>query len=220
MKQYRELELIALKYIEDNIRFLDNNDFEAFYGNMDDVPDIVKSRISSMLLQSEINPLLYLESIPEGFLKYADRFEDFHLTDFVIPDNIREIGINSFYKAGLTGSLTLPAALEDISSNAFGNNYIKSLDLSRCKHSLNFPMSSFIYNSFLEYILLPAPDIAITFREGSFEQCSKLKQLIYPGTKAQFHENIILEERWILQTIGSKDHIIVNCTDGEFYIRL
>lgn len=219
MKQYNQLELRALKYIEDNVEFLDNNNFEAFYSNMTDVLDFVKSKISSMLLQSEINPLQYLESVPEAFLKYASKFEDFHLTDFVIPDNIREIRINSFYKAGLTGSLTLPAALEDISSNAFANNYIRSLDLSRCKHSLNFPVSSFIDNSFLEYILLPGSDIAVTFREKSFQNCPKLKHLIYPGTKDQFHENIIFEEKW---DFGNNPflHIKVSCTDEEFYIRL
>ena len=183
MKQYNELEVRALNYIEDNIGFLDNDNFEAFYSNMSDLPNSVKSKISAMLLQSDINPLQHLESVPEAFLKYADKFEDFHLTDFVISDTIREIGVNYFYKAGLIGSLTLPAALENISSNAFASNHIKSLDLSRCKHSLNFPISSFISNPFLEYILLPASDIAITFREKSFQNCPNLKHLIYPGTK-------------------------------------
>lgn len=217
MKQYSDLELRALKYIEDNIGFLDTNNFEAFYGNMADVPDFVISNISAMLLQSDINPLQYLESVPEAFLKYADNFEDFHLTDLVIPNNIREVGVNSFYKAGLTGSLSLPEALENIDSNAFASNYIESLDLSRCKHSLNFPISSFISNRFLEYILLPMPDIAITFREKSFQNCPKLKHLIYPGTKKQFFENILFEEQW---DFGNNPvaQIKVSCIDEEFYI--
>lgn len=217
MRQYSDLELRALKYIEDNIGFLDDNNFEAFYDNMTDIPNVVKSKISSMLLQSRINPLQHLESVPEAFLKRAHNFEDFHLTDFVIPDNIREIGISSFYEAGLTGSLALPAALENINSNAFANNYINSLDLSRCKHSLNFPISSFINNSFLEYILLPASDIEIIFREKSFQNCPKLKHLIYPGIKDQFFENILFEERW---DFGNNPvaQIKVSCIDEEFYI--
>ena len=129
MKQYSDLELRALKYIEDNIGFLDTNNFEAFYSNMTDIPSIVKSKVSAMLLQSEINPLPHLESVPEAFLKYARTFEDFYLADFIIPDNIREIGINSFYKAGLTGSLTLPAALENINSK---DNYINKRYVYRC----------------------------------------------------------------------------------------
>lgn len=216
-KHYSDLELRALKYIEDNIGFLDTDNFEAFYSNMTDIPSIVKSKVSAMLLQSEINPLPHLESVPEAFLKYADNFEDLHLTDLVISDNIREIGINSFYKAGLTGSLTLPAALEIINSNAFANNYIKSLDLSKCKHSLNFPISSFISNHFLEYILLPVSDIAVTFRGKSFQDCPKLKHLIYPGTKDQFFENMLFEEQW---DFGNNPvaQIKVSCTDEEFYI--
>lgn len=217
MKQYSDLELRALKYIEDNIGFLDSNNFEAFYSNMSDLSSYRKSKISAILLESEINPLEHLESVPEAFLKYAENFEDFHLIDFVIPDNIREIGINSFYRAGLTGSLTLPASLENIAPNAFASNYIKSLDLSRCKHSLNFPISSFINNSFLEYILLPAPDIEIIFREGSFQHCSKLKQLIYPGTKNQFFENILFEEKWDFGN-NPLTQVKVSCIDEEFYI--
>lgn len=217
MKQYSDLELRALKYIEDNIGFLDTNNFEAFYSNMTDIPSIVKSKVSAMLLQSEINPLPHLESVPEAFLKYADNFEDLYLIDFVIPDNIREVGVNSFYKAGLTGSLTLPGALENINSTSFASNYIKSLDLSKCKHSLNFPTSSFISNRFLEYILLPIPDIAITFREKSFQNCPNLKQLIYPGTRDQFFENILLESQW---DFGNNPvaQIKVSCIDEEFYI--
>ena len=220
MRQYSDLELRALKYIEDNIGFLDDNNFEAFYGNMDYVPNIVKSKISSMLLQSGINPLKHLESVPEAFLKYAHNFEDFHLTDLVIPDNIREIGNDAFCQSGLTGSLTLPKNLEHIGATACFGNYINSLDMSRCQHPIYLSAGMFISNRLLEYILLPQPNIVVTFGEKSFQNCSKLKQLIYPGTKYQFNENIIFEEHWLPQINKSADHITVSCTDGEFYIRL
>ena len=218
MKQYNDLELRALKYIEDNIGFLDNNNFEAFYGNMTDIPNFVKSKISSMLLQSGINPLQYLESVPEAFLKYAHNFEDLHLTDFVIPDNIREIGNDAFCQSGLTGSLTLPKNLEHIGATACFGNYINSLDMSRCQFPIYLSAGMFISNTSLEYILLPKPDIVVTFGEKSFQNCSKLKQLIYPGTKDQFHEDIIFEEHWLRQSNKSADHITINCTDAEFYI--
>ena len=218
MKQYSDLELRALKYIEDNIGFLDNNNFEAFYSNMTDIPSIVKSKVSAMLLQSEINLLPHLESVPEAFLKYAHNFEDFYLTDFAIPDNIIEIGTDAFCQSGLTGSVTLPNNLEHIGATACFGNYISSLDMSRCQHPIYLSSGMFISNTFLEYILLPKPNTVVTFGEKSFQNCSKLKQLIYPGTKDQFHEDIIFEEHWLRQSNKYNDHIIVSCTDGEFYI--
>ena len=112
---------IVEKFIERNIGLIDDNNFKelyekalsAEYGSGLDYELIGK--LSEMLLLSDINPLLYVEKVPEFFLYQSTRIDNIE-----IPDNCKLIGREAFEQSKLK-KIYLPKTIHTIDAGAFAN---------------------------------------------------------------------------------------------------
>lgn len=108
-------EIIA-KFIENNIDLIEANEFEELYNVANDELMLVKHicELTESLLSAGINPLLYLEIIPEAYLARSILFESLN-----IPDNIVCINQRAFQSNIQLKVITLPKTLQIIEREAF-----------------------------------------------------------------------------------------------------
>lgn len=119
------------RYIDD----IDKNNWEYIYEQLVNNKFYTAEEICLFtlhMLDAKINPLLYMNYVPSGFLynaKYIGRLENMCLH---IPDHIKEIKDCAFYNSGIT-DLTLPESLEKVdykgifSMDSFINIHIKDI---------------------------------------------------------------------------------------------
>ena len=205
------------KYIEyilkENITRINANKFDSLYQHMlDSYSASYISKLTEVLLSSDINPLEYMDYIPKNYLINSKEFS--HVE---IPNHIREIGESAFSMCKTLQSIELPRDLEHLGNLCLARSGIKKLDCFKCKKDLYFPSGVCINCEQLEYIYLPN-NIQITFDERSFQHTPQLKCIIYDGTLENFEVNVIVKEYW---RYGARedDKVIVKCTDGDKYIR-
>ena len=118
----------------------------------------------------------------------------FYKENLVIPSNIREVGTRAFYKAQLTGKVTIPSTCELLESNAFQSSTMTEVDIhggllvsstnvfSECKslQKANIEQSSietlanylFSYDTALKEVYLPSTLTGIG--STAFYGCTKL----------------------------------------------
>ena len=103
---------------------IQNNQWDELYEKISPLPIPLIGGFTQILLDSGINPLLYMKEVPTGFLSNADLTNSSYLMDnrpgyFVIPDNIEYINYKAFYEVkGLT-DLIIPPSIKKIDSSAF-----------------------------------------------------------------------------------------------------
>lgn len=111
------MDSIVKKYIEDNIKLIEDNDWNSFYANIPyryDIAYNLTGKVSSVLLEADINPLEYMEDIPTYYLR------DSTVNNLNIPYNIKTIGYASFYMCkNIKGKLVIPGHIIKIGVDAF-----------------------------------------------------------------------------------------------------
>ena len=73
------------------------------------------SAFTALLLKNNINPLEYMDEVPEYFAYGLD------IEDFVIPNNIIEISPYAFEDCSVLTNIIIPGSITIIDSNAFKN---------------------------------------------------------------------------------------------------
>ena len=130
------------------------------------------SELTELCLESGINPLNYMDYVPEFFLSASER-----VTDFDIPDNVKEIKTRAFNKCYNLKSINIGKNVTTIDNDSF----------NKCKNlkSINIPDSvtkikscAFMDCENLESITLPNTILDIGF--SVFEGCYNLKSIIIP----------------------------------------
>ncbi len=127
----------AIKFIEDNIELIENNDFSILYSKLKSQPPAYISIITEKLYEAGIDPLQYLDHIPLYYLLYTKRdsfvipnhinsisqsaFLGSQLKSIIIPEGVTFIGSQSFQDCSELKSLSLPSSLKSIATNAFRN---------------------------------------------------------------------------------------------------
>ena len=127
----------SIKFIEDNIELIENNDFSELYTILKSQPPAYSSIITEKLYEAGIDPLIYLNHIPLYYLAYTKRtsfeipknitsisqcaFLQSNLETIIIPEGITFIGSQSFQDCSELKSLSLPNSLKSIATNAFRN---------------------------------------------------------------------------------------------------
>lgn len=110
---------IVEKFIERNISLIDDYNFKELYEKAlraeFGLDCELIGKLSEMLLLSDINPLLYVEKVPEFFLYRSTRIDSIE-----IPDNCKLIGREAFEQSKLK-KIYLPKTIHTIDAGAFAN---------------------------------------------------------------------------------------------------
>ena len=101
----------AIDFIKDNLNLIDSNDFGKFYLN---VPLNYRGDVTSLLLEADIDPLKYTDSVPAHYLGYQDNIESIN-----IPDNIKSIGVQAFLNCSSLTHVTIGDSVTSIGKYAF-----------------------------------------------------------------------------------------------------
>lgn len=118
---------IILKFIKAHGNLIDNNEWEMLYVSANNVllADDV-GELTLLLLSANIDPLSYLDFIPEDYLAYAQ------IKEFNIPNNIKKIGAKAFSNCGEIIRIDIPDSVEEIGRLAFYNCLnLKSIKMSK-----------------------------------------------------------------------------------------
>lgn len=107
------LENFITKYSEE----INNNEWDKIYSSKDwlnlDIGD--NGKFTEIMYQAGIDPLIYMESIPQYFLFNSDQ------KVFQIPDNIKNIRVNAVRNCHILKLVIIPISVIQINSGAFYN---------------------------------------------------------------------------------------------------
>ena len=181
--------------ITNNIKRIYKKDFGYNYHNV--IP-----RISKLLYSIGIDPLDYMDEIPEHFILGCDEIQS-----FTIPNHIKRIGSDAFLGCDGLTNITIPNSVIGIDTGAFyscdklmtvtiGNNvtYIGSYAFYECGN--------------LKSVTIPNSVIQIHY--DAFVGCRRLKSINYLGTVSDWNKIKINDKAFskALKEIKCKDRII------------
>lgn len=181
--------------ITNNIKRIYEKDFGPNYHNV--IP-----RISKLLYSIGIDPLDYMDEVPEDFILGCDEIQS-----FTIPNHIKRIGSDAFLGCDGLTNITIPNSVTGIDSGAFyscdklmtvtiGNNvtYIDSYAFYDCGN--------------LKSVTIPNSVIQIYC--DAFVGCRRLKSINYLGTMSDWNKIKISDKAFskALKEIKCKDRII------------
>ena len=114
---------LALKeFIEKNIHLIEKNQFVDLYEEACyKLEDENVGQLTAMLLSCDINPLYFMDKVPPSYLYGVE-----NITDIVIPNNIKSIGLSAFDKCWDLKHVTLPPNIS-IDSRAFAETEIHEI---------------------------------------------------------------------------------------------
>ena len=95
---------------------LNKNDFETIYKDISLRHDyIFTTSFTALLLKNNINPLEYMNEVPNSFAKALD------IEKFIIPANVTSIGYWAFEDCVNLSSIEIPKSITIIGGSAFHN---------------------------------------------------------------------------------------------------
>ena len=92
---------------------INNKAFDVIYDNIDSM--YLKAAFTALLLKNNINPLEYMDEVPEYFAYGLD------IEDFVIPNNITKILSCAFEDCSILTNITIGSGTTHIYNSAFSN---------------------------------------------------------------------------------------------------
>ena len=189
------------QFIEQNIQLIDEYNFKRVYNKAAGIFDDEEiPELTEIFLESGIDPLLYLDSVPE---RYSS---DLSIKEVTIPSNIRVIGVSAFANCYNLKEIVFKEGVDEIESRAF----------SSCESlvKLYFPDSLSQLNAevFQDCNNLKEVSIGKNINYiGSyiFARCSKLHHIDYRGTSVEWQKVAKKSINWnILSNIAE-----IKCTD-------
>ena len=214
-----------LDFLRKNTQLLEEGNFDELYERAHFTPGLKISALTTFLLEADIEPLDYLTSVPNYYMKEVKS-----ITVTIIPDNVTSIGKKAFYGCtGLTSvtignsvtriggsafencislaSITIPNSVTFIGEDAFSNCI--SLTSITIPEGVTFISESTFYGcTGLTSVVIPGSVMVIG--NFAFELCEGLKDIYYKGTKEEWNA---------INKIGYWDDgtgkYTVHCTDGD-----
>lgn len=184
------------------------------------------SEVSTIFINSGINPLDYLDNVPENFLFDSD------VTSIKIPSNITEISMHSFAYSNVE-SIKIPNSVTYMGINAFQEcKKLKSITFSNALKAI--PKNTCLDCTSLSYVKIPEGVEKIM--QGAFFGCDKLsnvvlpksikyievaafydnlKELTYSGTMAEFRKIAMGSFYDDDHLVRALDNVVVHCADGD-----
>lgn len=214
-----------LDFLRKNTQLLEDGNFDELYKKASFTPGLKISALTTFLLEADIEPLDYLTSVPNYYMKRVKS-----ITMTIIPDNVTSIGNDTFY--GCTGltSVTIGNSVTSIGGSAFENcinltsvtigNSVTSIGndaFSNCSSltSVEIPdgVTSISEGTFYDCTGLTGviiPESVTIIDNFAFELCVGLKDIYYKGTKEQW--NAIIKNAYWDDKTGK---YTVHCADGD-----
>ena len=205
----RKLDEYVLKKLQDilqeNKELLNTNDFKKLYNITDKslmTTSIYLSNLTYLLMTAGIDPLKYMDEIPDGYLT--------HISDLIsidIPGNIKSIGNSAFHSCKNLETTTISNGVMNIKAYAFFKcSSLTSIAIPNSVIAIGG--SAFSGCSKLTNVTIGN---SITFIGAyAFQDCVSLKSINYLGTKEQWGK-ISLNE--LYNTYSSIKQI--HCIDGD-----
>ena len=213
-----------LDFLRKNTQLLEKGNFDELYKKASFTPGLKISALTTFLLEADIEPLDYLTSVPNYYMKRVKS-----ITMTIIPDNVTSIGNDAFY--GCTGltSVTVGNSVESIGGSAFEScisltsvtipnsvTFIGEDAFSNCigltSVTIGNGVTSIGDSAFYDCAGLTSviiPESVEVIGNFAFELCVSLKDIYYKGTKMQWNE-IKKGHYWD----DKADKYTVHCTDG------
>lgn len=204
---------------------INKNDFSLIYDKIADwFHESEVSFITSTFLSSGINPLLYVNAVPENYMFMRDDLETLALPDNILrirgraffassimhvklPDKLHYIGDMAFFGCDRLSRIDFGSDLQWIGNQTFQQTAITELELpSKVAH---IGSNAFRGCSKLNKIALPASLESI--EERAFWWCGKDLEVTYMGSMGMLADinkgNNIFDDR-----------TIIHCTDGKMQV--
>lgn len=167
------------EFIEKYIEQIDKNDWRSIYNEAVDELDIRTSELTLKLLKARINPLHYLDYIPQMYLHSSD------IKDFNIPNHIKIIYAAAFAESSIEGKFIIPNSVETINYRAF-RSCINLEEVHFLDNVVQIESEAFLDCTNLKRIYLPHTLEEIGTR--CFFNCNKLKDIYYDGTQQDWEK--------------------------------
>lgn len=169
----------AIEYIKNNIDLIDNNYFEDFYSKMNgDLNLISRSSVTSLLLESGINPLIYMSRVPEYYLYEQGDINPF-MKSIIIPNSVKNIGVQAFDGCKSLNEVSIPPSVEKIGSRAFSNcSSLESVVIPSSVKTID--SNTFYWCTSLKNVILKNGISIINW--GTFRNCRSLTYIIIPNS--------------------------------------
>lgn len=101
----------AIEYIKENIHLIDIYNFEKLYSECPN--KLIIGDVTGLLLEAGIDPLKYLNAVPEHFL------EGSYIKSFTIPNRVKDIEYRAFNDCRRMTSVVIPDSVITIDEAAF-----------------------------------------------------------------------------------------------------
>lgn len=102
---------IYKNFIKENIDLIEENAWQLIYKSA--IQRVPIGQFTQILLEAKINPLDYLDYIPEFYLRNTD------ISEFKIPDHIKRINYNAFKNCHELETVYIPKSVTSIDSGVF-----------------------------------------------------------------------------------------------------
>lgn len=197
------------KFIETYIYLLDTNEWENFYKHAEDESRdyTLISGCSEIFINANINPAEYLSEIPANFLRNSS------IQEFMIPNNIKTIGMCAFYDCQQLSKINIPGTVKLIESSAFlgCENLVEVVlaeGLERIEH--------YAFSYCKKLASLDIPKSISHIADTAFTRCKKLV-INYPGIKEDWYRLYANEDNIRAYT---QSDFIVHCLDGDIISKI
>lgn len=165
-------------FLEDrsNRELLNNYSFKELYRKLltQGMTPGITGEFTSLMYEIDVDPLLYLDEVPNKFLLY-----DENIKNVEIPTNIISIGGYAFYGCRSLTNITIPNSVTSIAYSAFcGCSSLTSITIP---NSVTFiDVSVFENCSGLTSITIP--DGVTSIGSSAFRGCSSLTSITIPNS--------------------------------------
>lgn len=203
------------KFIEENIEYINGAEFKLLYISLNAMwnsfGSTVKtvrqiSEFTEVMLKAGIDPLDYLEWIPECYLYMSDT----GIKNLSSNKKLNDIAANAFYLNPVLETVNVNT--EYVSRNAFC--YCTNLRSVRLQSTIDIELDAFGSCRALTEVELPKTLQHIsTF---AFDDCDNLKSIEFKGTVKDWL-NVKLESNWAGRSYELGTSVIeIKCIDGIY----
>ena len=181
-----------LKFIQDHSKEINSNNFEELYNLISHGHyDFEIYDFTELLLSAGIDPLLYMETIPDNFATYSEimyrKFpnnikqigdeafrSNLKLETVVFPNNLIAIGESAFRNCKELQEIILPDTVTYIRNSAFQNcSNVSKLHISTALTNINI----YTFDGLKNLKVVEIPDNIVKIHPYAFYRCSSIEKI-------------------------------------------
>lgn len=170
---------------------IESKSYVKIYEDLYDLDDELRDEFSKILDSVGINPLLYMEEIPENSFDHSGSLRFLKNPHF--NEELKSIKQNAFYGCKNMERVALPPYLISIGGSAFGSSGIQSV-LSTGVGTINIRYWAFEGCTDLREVDLSSYTGG-SINTGAFEGCSKLEKVVLPQSVEYIPSNAFADCR-------------------------